>query len=103
VPKLHIIEYARLSELGPMPAEPPLAKQTLAIGADSTVSAKFHRGTRVIRLSALSSCSIAIGDADGLEATVDDAPLFAGQTEFRAVPDGGRFAVAVISNDEASE
>ena len=76
--------------------EPPLADQTVAIGASSTASAAFQTGTKFVRLHCDAICSILFGTAPTALAT--SARMAANQTEFFAVPPGQSYKVAVITN-----
>jgi hypothetical protein len=79
----------------PMGAMPPIAEQTLAIGAVSAPSAAFNTATRFVRLAADSICSIAFGTAPVAAATnLRLAANAAG--EYFAVTGGQK--VAVLTN-----
>lgn len=98
---LYITEYAEM-QIGPagrsgqMPMDPPLAEQTVAIGGSSTASAAFNAATRFVRLHTDAICSIEFGTAP--TATATTGRMAANQTEYRGVPLGQSFKVAVISN-----
>ena len=98
---LYITEYAEM-QIGPagragqMPMEPPLAEQTVAIGGTSTASAAFNAKTRFVRLHTDAICSVLFGTAPTAAAT--NGRMAANQTEFRAVPLGASYKVAVITN-----
>jgi len=98
---LYIAEYASISmgqagRLHQHPDEPPLAEQTLAIGGVSNPSAPFNAQTRAIRIHTDAICSIAIGVVP--VATAANQRLAANQTEYKGVPLGAGFSIAVISN-----
>lgn len=97
---LYITEYSALATLpagqGQMPLEPPVAEQTVTIGASSAQSAVFHNSTRFVRLHADSICSVEFGASPTAAST--NGRLSANQTEYRAVPVGGTLRVAVITN-----
>lgn len=97
---LYVTEYAIMGQTpnnaAQMPQEPPIASQTVAIGGTSTQSQPFNPSTRFVRLHSDAICSLAL--AVNPTATVTSARLAANQTEFRAVPEGGSFRVAVITN-----
>lgn len=76
--------------------QPPVAEQTVAIGAGSTASAAFNASTAIVRLHADAICSVAFGAAPTASATT--MRLAAGQTEYFAVVPGSAFKVAVITN-----
>lgn len=95
---LYITEYSNVATLpnatGQVPQEPALARQTVSIGASSTPSANFQTGTRLIRVHADSICQILINVTPNISTTGDR--MVAGQTEFHGVPEGGKYAIAVI-------
>lgn len=98
---LYITEYADLAETPDqvrheMPQEPALADQTVAIGGSSTASAAFNIGTRFVRLNCDAPCSILFGTAP--TATATKGRMAANQTEYRGVPQGASYKVAVITN-----
>jgi len=78
------------------PAQPPVAEQTVAIGAGSVQSAALNDKTTIIRVHADAVCSIAVGVNP--TATAVKARMAAGQTEYFAVPRQSGFKVAVITN-----
>jgi len=100
VATVYISEYARMGAVpntaAQMPQEPPVATQTVAIGATSTRSAYFDPNTRFVRIHVDAVCSIAFGQNPVADATA--GRFAANQTEFRGVPQGGAFCLAVISN-----
>lgn len=79
-----------------MPMEPPLAEQTVAIGGASVQSSAFHKDTTFVRLHTDVVCSVKFGTDP--TATTSTARMAAGSTEFKGVPKGRSFEVAVISN-----
>lgn len=99
---LYVTEYATsgYKQIGGVtvqtPDEPPLAEQTVAIGASSAASSAFQTGTTVIRLHVDTVASLAIGLSP--VATTSKQRFASGQTEFKSVPKGSGFQVAVIAN-----
>lgn len=77
------------------PAEPPLAEQTVAIGAGSTASSPFNKRTFLIRVHTDSICSVAISQSSPT-ATTTSRRMAANQTEYFGVQPG--WQIAVISN-----
>lgn len=97
---LYITEYAGMmpspdGKQGQVPMEPPLAEQTVAIGAEAKSSA-FSAKTRLIRMHCDATCSVLIGTAP--TATTASGRMVQNQTEFRGVPVTGTYKVSVISN-----
>lgn len=98
---LYIAEYASISigqagRLHQHPDEPPLNEQTLSIGVGSNASAAFQPQTRMVRLHTDAICSVAFGTNP--TATTNNQRLAANQTEYKGVPLGQGFKVAVIQN-----
>jgi hypothetical protein len=97
---LYVTEYQSMGQVpnsGPqMPLEPPVAEQTVSIGVSSTSSSAFNSKTRFVRLHPDSICSVELGVSP--TATTSTARMAANTTEYRSVPEGGSFKVAVISN-----
>lgn len=97
----YITEYAGLmfpaapGAAGQVPQEPPLAEQTVAIGAEAKSSA-FNAQTRLVRVHVDAICSISFGTAP--TATTSMQRLAANQTQFHGVPKGASYKVSVISN-----
>ena len=101
---LYITEFQALGQSG-MPTwgttngptqaaqQPPIAEQTVAIGA-STQSAAFNAATVLVRLHTDAICSVLFGTNP--TATTASARLAAGQTEYFGVAPGMK--VAVITN-----
>ena len=73
---------------------PPLAQQTVVIGAGSLPSAAFNAATALIRVNTDAICSIAVGTAP--TATTAMMRMVAGQTEVFGVSAGDK--IAVIAN-----
>jgi hypothetical protein len=97
VSTLYITEYYDIFGHAQVPLEPPVAKQTVAIGASSAQSAAFSPQTRIIRIHTDSVCSVSIGvGPTGPTATATDARMAANQTEYRGVSPGQ--ILAVITN-----
>jgi hypothetical protein len=98
---LYITEYKSMGQVpnnaAQMPQEPPIAEQTVGIGGSSASSAAFDPLTRFVRLHPDSICSIKFGQSP---ITVDATSqrMAANQTEFKAIPEGGNYIVAVITN-----
>lgn len=98
---LYITEYAGLMPSpvggqGQVPMEPPLAEQTVAIGGSTAASNAFNSQTRLIRLHTNSICSVEVGTAPTASTTT--GRMAANQTEYRGVPLGLSYKVAVITN-----
>ena len=98
---VYITEYAGLMPSpvggqGQIPLEPPLAEQTVSIGGSSTASNAFNAQTRLIRIHTDAICSIEIGATP--TATATTGRLAANQTEYRGVPVGASYKIAVITN-----
>ena len=98
---LFITEYARQGRdaagYGLVAAEePPVANQTVAIGATSAQSNALDAKTHFIRVSTDAICSIEIGTNPTASATTRRLP--ADTTEYFAVPAGKSYKVAVITN-----
>jgi hypothetical protein len=75
-------------------AQPPLAEQTVAVGATSTQSNAFNASTCLVRISTDAICSVLFGANP--TATASSARMAAGQTEYFGVSPGMK--VAVITN-----
>lgn len=82
----------------PAPRMPPVAEQTVAIGAE-TDSAAFNAKTRVIRVHADAICSIVIGTGNPA-ATTSNMRLAANSTEYFSVrPDlDSGLKLSVVTN-----
>jgi hypothetical protein len=99
---LYITEYADVARpqapagIPSWPQEPPLAEQTVAIGAGSVASAAFNAATRFVRLQSDVVCSVEFGTAPTATATTGRLP--ANVIDVRGVPMGAGFKVAVITN-----
>lgn len=99
--KLYVTEFAWQGQDGnnafmPIPLEPPLAGQTVVVGAGSLQSSAFNANTTYIRIHTDSICSIAFGTNP--TATDSTRRLAANATEYFSVPKGQSFKVAVIVN-----
>ena len=97
---LYITEYARVAadpngDLA-MSLEPPVAEQTISITGSSTQSNAFNTATKFVRLHTDVVCSVLFGLSPTV--TTSSGRMAANQTEYRGVPQGGSFKVAVISN-----
>lgn len=109
---LYITEYAKLGESSvggaQVPEEPPVAEQTVVIGAGSLQSAVFNPKTRILRIHPDVICSIAIGINPAASNTNTGATatgnqrMSAGVTEFKALNLQGNpppaYRIAVITN-----
>lgn len=97
---LYITEYANVTmqagTLIAVPEDPPITKQTVAIGGSSASSATLNAATRLVRLHCDAICSVLIGTSP--TATATDGRFAANQTEFRGVAPNGGMKVAVITN-----
>jgi hypothetical protein len=102
---LYITEYAQLMPSpvggqGQMPMEPPLAEQTVAIGGSSTASNAFNASTRFIRVHSDAICAVEVGatpTATVASGGAGSGRMAANQTEYRGVPIGQSYKIAVIS------
>lgn len=74
---------------------PPIAEQTVAIGAEAD-SAAFNSRTRFIRVQCDAICSIAIGTSP--TASTSTLRLPAESVEYFAIPKGENYKISVISN-----
>lgn len=98
---LYITEYAGLMDAGApgghgqVPAEPPLATQTVSYTTHAESSA-FNAKTRLVRLHTDSICSFVFGTAPS--ATTSDSRMAAGTTEYHGVPPGASYKVSAVSN-----
>jgi hypothetical protein len=99
---LYVAEFAEMligpaGRVGQVPAMPPLAEQTVAIGgASAPTTNAFNAKTRMVRLHTDAICSVAFGTAP--TATSANMRLAANQTEYVGVPLGASYKVAVITN-----
>lgn len=98
---LYIAEYTRLVSApnsGPQVVDEGslVNEQVVSIGANSTQSIEFDPRTRIVRLHCDATCSVLFG----LQPVVDASKqrMAANQTEYKGVPEGGNYKVAVISN-----
>jgi hypothetical protein len=103
VAKLYITEFQNMAAVGSrfvnVPAMPPVAEQTVAIGAGSVQSNPFNAATAIIRVEADSVCSIEIGPtaSGGPVATANTMRIPASAPgEYFAVQPGQ--VLAVITN-----
>lgn len=99
---LYVTEYATggFAQVGgavvQTPHEPPLARQTVSIGASSAASSAFNMQTTLIRLHTDVICSFGFGFSP--VATTSFERMAANQTEFHTVQKGQGYQVAVIAN-----
>lgn len=97
---LYIAEYPFMgsipSNCGQMPLDPPIVEQIVPIGGGSVQSAFFHPLTQYLRLHTDATCSVLVGQNP--TATMINSRMVANQTEYRAIPSGGFWKLAVIAN-----
>lgn len=102
---LYVTEYATVGvsvagRIQQVPVQPPLQRQTIAIGGSSAALATaFKTATKLVRLHADAICSIAFGASPVATATTER--MAANQTEYHDVADLARLgtgSVAVITN-----
>ena len=93
----YISEFAALANVDGcnIAMMPPLAQQTVAIGAEADSSA-FNASTRFIRVHVDAVCSIAIGLTP--TATTSMLRMSADSTEYFAVPLNAGYKISVITN-----
>jgi hypothetical protein len=93
----YITEFAALANVtgANIAMMPPIAQQTVAIGAEADSSA-FNAATRYIRVHVDAICSIAIGVTP--TATTSMLRMGAGDTEYFGVPLNGGYKLSVITN-----
>ena len=93
----YITEFAALANVSgcPVAMMPPLAQQTVVIGAEAD-SIAFNASTRYIRVQVDAICSIAIGLTP--TATTSMLRLPAESTEYFAVPLNSGYKISVITN-----
>jgi hypothetical protein len=99
--KLYITEYTTISCLpgatsGQVPFEPPLIEQVVDFTGGPVTSNPFQPGTRMIRLHADATCSVLVGLAPSV--STGSGRMATNQTEYRGVPEGQSFKVAVVGN-----
>lgn len=97
---IFITEYAAMApdavnRTTPMPQEPPITTQTVAIGVEAKSSA-FNANTAFVRLHSDAICSVLVGD--GVTATTSSPRMAQDQTEYFGVKKGAGHLVSVISN-----
>jgi|SRR5271166_972738 len=97
---LYVAEFALMGQapnsVPAMGMQPVITEQVVSIGGSSTPSLAFNAKTRFVRLHTDAICSIEFGTAP--TATTSMARMAANQTEYFAVPEGGAYKVAVITN-----
>ena len=93
----YISEFAALANVDGcnIAMMPPLAQQTVAIGAEADSNA-FNASTRFIRVHVDAVCSIAIGLTP--TATTSMLRMSADSTEYFAVPLNAGYKISVITN-----
>jgi len=93
----YIAEFSDMAHLRdcPIAMMPPLAEQTVAIGAEADSSA-FNASTRFIRVHVDAICSIAIGLTPTASTTT--MRMGAGDTEYFGVPRGAGYKISVVTN-----
>lgn len=97
--QVSIEEFVNVAETvrgaAPIPLDPPIATQVVAITGASLQSAPFNALTRFIRINTDAVCSIRNNEANPA-ATTASGRWSANTTEFRGVSGGNK--LAVISN-----
>jgi hypothetical protein len=97
---LYITEYIFLgappANGAQVPQEPPVAEQTVAITGSSTQSNAFQPSTRFIRLHSDAPAEVLLG-INPTAILNTSGRMAANQTEYRALPLGAAFKVAVIA------
>lgn len=96
---LYVTEFAAYVAMndtkeGQMRGLPPVAEQTVAIGAGSVASAAFNAATKCVRVMSDAVCSVAVGAAPVAAAT--NMRLAANVPEYFAVSPGQK--IAAITN-----
>ena len=84
-----------LGRVVPAVRQPPVAEQTVTIGASSAQSAALNDNTTIVRLHTDSACHVSFGSNP--TATTSNMRMGAGQTEYFIVPAGSSLKVAVIA------
>jgi hypothetical protein len=93
---LYITEYIDVDGTRQVGKEPPIAQQTVAIGAAAN-SQPFNQSTTLIRLHCDAICSVLVGQAGSTPtATTSSGRMAANQTEYRGVQAGQ--IISVITN-----
>lgn len=98
---LYVTEFARQgidarSNVTVMADQPPVAEQTVAIGAGSVQSSAFNALTTFVRLHTDAICSVSFGTNP--TAATSAMRLAANTTEYFTVPQGQSWKVAAITN-----
>ena len=83
-------------EVVPAAKWPPIASQTVAIGAGSVQSAAFNANTTLVRINTDAPCSIAVGGNPTALAT--SMRMSGGATEYFTVNPNSALKIAVITN-----
>lgn len=96
----YITEYQSMpvvimGQVAQVPMEPPLAEQTVVIGAEAK-SAAFNASTTLVRVHVDAISSILFGTAP--TATTSKQRLPANLVQWHGVPKGASYKVSVISN-----
>lgn len=98
--KLYITEYEHMIELAggrlPVGKEPKVAGQAFSFTGTPGVSAAFNIRTKFVRIHTDGICSVAFGTAP--TATIDDARLASGQTEYFGIEPQSSYKVSAITN-----
>lgn len=97
---LFITEYARAAsgDFGggiQAPLAPPIAHQTVSIGAGSLQSNPFDQETRLLRVHTDTACYVLVGADPTASST--KTRMIADSTEFIGVPPGSSLKIAVIA------
>jgi len=101
---LYVTEYANIAVLQggrvtQVPMEPPLVEQAFTF-TTTTQSAAFNAQTTIVRLHTDAICGVTFGTnptATAASVGLGSGRMVAGQTEYRAVPKGVSYKVAVLS------
>lgn len=96
---LYITEYNQPAHNPSMPqasVEPPVTEQTVVISGGSTQSAAFNAATSLVRVHCDAICSVLVGQNP--VATTSSQRFAANQTEYKVVPPGQGFKIAVCAN-----
>ena len=93
----YITEFAALANVSGanIAMMPPLAEQTVAIGAETDSNA-FNASTRYIRVHVDAICSISIGLTPTASTTT--LRMGAGDTEYFGVPRNSGYKISVVTN-----
>jgi len=100
---VYVTEYSQMfvdtAGVGPMCKDPPLADYTITAGASSAQGQVFNPATRFIRMhcdNTDSGVGVAVLIGANPTATSSNGRMAPNQTEYRAVPLGAGYRVAII-------